>query len=303
MPAGGREASRVSQLLLIGALFLLAATGLGRFGLGRSERRSVKSYQKGMKALADLTAKSDAAAPVKAVRSGEAAVPTPASRPALPWSGGRQASRSRKARKASPTSADRRLVFGEEAEVPLHLVGNESSGQEADWRSTRRRHRTGGRLPAAASVVVLLVAGAAAAVIYTRAHHHHASPAGHSRSHQHGGSTSTTTPVTTPTTTAVPSVLVPVSSTPLGVTFTAPPGQYHLLLKVTGSCWIGIEKSSAGPFLKAETLVAGQSLAYSATGPLVLRIGAPPEIRVLLNGKPARLPDISQPFDVTLTPA
>ena len=102
----------------------------------------------------------------------------------------------------------------------------------------------------------------------------------------HGGSGSTTTTTTTTaTTTTVPATLKPTLVTASVVSFTAPSGQYTLGFEATGgACWIGIKQSTVGPWLFAETLNAGQSATYHASGALVVTLGAPAFIGLRVTG-------------------
>ncbi len=106
----------------------------------------------------------------------------------------------------------------------------------------------------------------------------------------------------TPTTT--PSALIPVSTSPTQVAFVAPKGSYTVQMSDTGGvCWIGIQQTSGGPYVWQDTLYAGQTTTYKASGPLVIRIGAPKYLGVKVNGLPARLPGFVQPYDVVFNPA
>jgi hypothetical protein len=115
-----------------------------------------------------------------------------------------------------------------------------------------------------------------------------------------GGRTTTTT-----TTTTVPTTLKPTSVSPSNVAFSVPSGNYTLALQTTGgACWVGIEHTTAGPWLFAETLSAGQSATYKASGAIVMTLGAPRYIGLTVNGLVAELPSgVTQPYNVELTPA
>lgn len=107
-----------------------------------------------------------------------------------------------------------------------------------------------------------------------------------------------------PATTTIPSALVPVSTSSTDVAFVAPKGTYTVQLTDTGgTCWVGIQQTSGGPYVWQETLNAGQTASYRATGPLVVRIGAPKFLGVKVNGIPARLPGYVQPYDLTFNPS
>lgn len=123
-------------------------------------------------------------------------------------------------------------------------------------------------------------------------HHHH--PLHHAK----------VVPSTQAPTTTAPSELVPVSTSPQQVAFVAPKGTYTVLLTDTGSaCWVGIQQTLNGPDVWQETLAPGQSATYQASGPLVIRIGAPQYLGVKVNGLPVRLPGYVQPYDVLFNPS
>ncbi|HLI43084.1 MAG TPA: RodZ domain-containing protein [Acidimicrobiales bacterium] len=125
----------------------------------------------------------------------------------------------------------------------------------------------------------------------------------HGSHHRQGSGPPAATGSTVPSTT-VPSQLVPVSTSPTDVAFVAPQGTYDILLSDTGgTCWVGIQQSTNGPWIWQETLYSGQSATYRATGPLVIRIGAPKYLGVKVNGLPARLPGFVQPYDLTFSPS
>jgi len=117
-----------------------------------------------------------------------------------------------------------------------------------------------------------------------------------------GGGSPTTTTVTATTT---PSSFKPTSVTATDVSFTAPSGHYTLAFQASGgACWIGIEQSTAGPWLYEQTLSNGQSATYKGSGPLVVRLGAPAYIALQMDGLPVELPSgVTQTYNVDLTPA
>jgi hypothetical protein len=119
--------------------------------------------------------------------------------------------------------------------------------------------------------------------------------------HSGGGGSTTTTPTSTSTT--VPTSLEPTSSSP--VTFTVPSDSYTLSFQATGGpCWVGIERTTAGPWLFAQTLVAGQSGTYKASGALLVDLGAPSHFSLSVDGLTADLPSgVTQAYSFDLTPA
>jgi cytoskeletal protein RodZ len=82
-------------------------------------------------------------------------------------------------------------------------------------------------------------------------------------------------------------VATPVASPPREAT----PRLAHLVLRARGRCWVFVRVGSdAGPVLYEATLGAGQILRYTLAPSrprLWLRVGAPSNLQVLLNGRPA----------------
>ena len=117
----------------------------------------------------------------------------------------------------------------------------------------------------------------------------------------HAGGSSTTTSTTT--TTTVPTTLQPTSTSPLS--FTVPSGSYTLAFQIAGGpCWVGIERSTAGPWLYAQTLTAGQSASYKGSGSLIVDLGAPSHFGLTVNGLKAELPTgVTQAYSFDLTQA
>jgi hypothetical protein len=109
---------------------------------------------------------------------------------------------------------------------------------------------------------------------------------------------------TVPAPTTLPKTLQPVSATSTDVSFAAPAGSYTVTFTdTTGTCWLGIAQTSGGVYVWQDTLTGGQSTTYKASGPIVIRVGAPPYVKVTVNGIPAQLPGYSQPYDVSFNPA
>ncbi len=131
--------------------------------------------------------------------------------------------------------------------------------------------------------------------------------------HKKAGGTTTTTlrhtggspSSTTVTATTAPTSLKPTSVTATDVSFTAPSGHYTLAFQASGgACWVGIEQSTAGPWLFEQTLTDGQSTTYKGSGSLVVRLGAPGYMLLQLNGLPVELPSgVTETYNVDLTAA
>lgn len=169
-----------------------------------------------------------------------------------------------------------------------------------------RRHLAFGRVSSVAALVLIVAALVLAGLRLT---------SNGTTPHQGGAAGSTTHKATSSshrsghkkhktTTTTTPSTLVPVSTSSTDVAFVAPTGKYTVALIDTGGvCWVGIQQTSGGPYIWQETLDAGQDASYTASGPLVVRIGAPRYLEVKVNGVPARLPGFVQPYDLTFNPS
>jgi hypothetical protein len=104
---------------------------------------------------------------------------------------------------------------------------------------------------------------------------------------QPGGAKQTTTT----TATAPPKVLDPVAATNLLVTYVVPKSTYTLEFSATGACWLGAQRRTNGTYLWMDTLEAGKQTSYTASGPRLIRIGAPRAISsITLDGIPVVLP-------------
>jgi hypothetical protein len=103
---------------------------------------------------------------------------------------------------------------------------------------------------------------------------------------QPGGAQKTTT-----TATPAPKVLDPIATTNLLVTYVVPKPTYTLVFSATGACWLGAQRRTKGTYLWMDTLEAGKQTSYTASGPRLIRIGAPRAISsITLDGIPVVLP-------------
>jgi hypothetical protein len=151
-------------------------------------------------------------------------------------------------------------------------------GPPSGWR---RRHQ----LLAAGAVVLLLVTGILVVTLDNSPTHVGSKP-GVTTSTVARGTTapSTTTPTTTPT------VLTPIATTNLLVTYVVPKSSYTLTFSATAACWLGAQRRANGHYLWMDTIEAGQSTTYSASGPRLIRLGAPKAVSITLDGIPVSLP-------------
>ena len=113
----------------------------------------------------------------------------------------------------------------------------------------------------------------------------------------------TTTIRAVTTTTLLPSVLSPVSVTAQLVVYRVPTKSYTVHFSVTGTSWLGAQPSVGSTYLWMDTLTAGGTTTYSATGPRIIRLGAPRFVTIAVNGIPVQLPTNVQPYNLEfLTP-
>jgi len=175
-----------------------------------------------------------------------------------------------------------------------------TSGRVAAYKSQadRRRQLMARRAATGTVAVVAVVAVVVAAISLSGGGGHHATGTTTTVRRGSGGRTTTTT-------TTLATTLAPTSVSPSGVSFAVGSGGYTLAFQATGgACWVGIENSTAGPWLFSETLHAGQSATYKGSGALIMRLGAPAYLGLTVNGLVAELPSgVTQSYDVEFTPA
>jgi hypothetical protein len=291
--AARTHAAHASDMITLVVIGLIAVIAIGavwsRVGLSRSERRSMKNYEHALHVLGDVTRRSDAAAKVRhaAQPSGPREGVPP--RPRL--------GRVRRSLDDGGTVVDPEPTAGPPAPVPP-TAGPLSTGERSGVSPTRRPARSRGRISSVAAGLLVCAGLAVAGYELTRG------PSGHHLAADHVGQHHATTHHPTTTTRRHKHAhrrtsLVPVSTNTSEVSFTAPQGDYQLLLSVSGgTCWVGIQQTASGPYLWQGTLYSGQSTTYDASGSVVIRIGAPRYLGVKVNGVPARLPPFVQPYDV-----
>jgi hypothetical protein len=109
------------------------------------------------------------------------------------------------------------------------------------------------------------------------------------------------TPVAPP---AAPATLQPSSTSAGVVTYQLHAPAYTVSFSAaSGACWLGAQQLVGGPYVKMWTLAPGEQASYAATGPLVVKIGAPRYITIAVDGTPLALPaGRDQPYDVSLVP-
>ena len=317
----------MTALVLVGLAVVIAlAVAWSRIGLARSERRSMKSYEHALHVLGDVAKRSDAAARIRPFSKDQAsrgyirtdradepevAAPLPSSAP-LVIPPEKPKLEEVPVRFEDDSDAFDRTREDPEAETMVSSAApapsrlDDEEEPEPAWRSPGARvQRSHSPVPwtrvSSVAAAVIIVTGLAVAGLELASGSSPRPAAASSRNH-HPGNTAPTT--TGPTSTTAPSALIPVSTSPTDVAFVAPSGTYTVSLADTGGvCWVGIERTAAGPYVWEQTLNAGQSATYRATGSLIIRIGAPRYLGVKVNGLPARLPGFVQPYNLTFNPA
>jgi hypothetical protein len=117
-----------------------------------------------------------------------------------------------------------------------------------------------------------------------------------------GTATSTTTTTTIAPVATTPSTLRPLSSSTTLATYEAPAGTYTVTFKATtGECWLGAQRAvDTTAYLQMWSLGPGETASYTASGPLVVKIGAPKYVKVEVDGIPVVLPPGNvQAFDIS----
>ncbi len=116
-----------------------------------------------------------------------------------------------------------------------------------------------------------------------------------------------TPPASTPPAGGSSGALQPTSTvTGSVVAYAAPAGSYTITFAVTGTsnCWLGAQGQLGGPYLWMQTVPPGGTASYTASGPVVIRLGAPPVVSVHVNGRLVALPaGKTQPYDLSFSPS
>jgi hypothetical protein len=239
--------------------------------------------------------------------------------PAVPPLGGRAAV-GRTGDAADPEPAT--VVFGDDAggeRLDDRHSGRAPGGRPTAARGSGAGPRPPGRTPhgqavrrrVTAGATVVFVAALAVAGVELSGGGGTPKQAGHSslgRHHPPGAGSTTLPPTSTTapsaTTTTVPTTISPETTSASEVSYRAPATTYTVTFPASGPCWIGIQQVAGGPWLWEETVESGQSATYTATGAVVIRLGAPPVIKVAIDGITVQLPPSNvQPYDLTFTPS
>ena len=195
--------------------------------------------------------------------------------------------------------------------VPVHLSFGDLEGEPGSWPSGRRvpppRREPGSRMAvagAATAAALIAVALLGWKLAGPGTHRTGAPPAtNHTSSRHHSPGSKDSRPSPSSTTTSLPSTLKPVSTSSTVVAFDISAKTYVLSFADSGTqgCWIGVQSSPNGPWLWMTTLGPGQTATYDASGPTVVRLGAPRYVGVKVNGIPAELPGFALPYDLTFS--
>jgi hypothetical protein len=324
--------------IVIGALVLVAGFAIwSSHSRARSERRSVTTHQRALDVLGTASRRWEGVAPVRAPKpdeiarthvrptgetpsarhGGDEVVPTrrsgvrlvPPSGPApvrlpmfvdedvartgVPGESGPDESATG-AVIGSPGGRGRAAPFDHESLSPVAEVAAPSS------RRARHRYRGGRSARRATSVAAAAVALAAIGVAgwqlasgSTPAHHgNKTSPSGSKgKKHHHPGGHKPAKDV------------VPTSVSASVVTYQTSTRAYTLTFSTSGPCWLGVQQGVGGKYLWMTTLSAGGKTSYKASGSIAVRLGAPPYVKVQLNGVNVELPVKNvQPYDITFSP-
>jgi hypothetical protein len=271
----------VAAVLLV--VVLLAAWA--RFSGTRSEQHSVESYERALDILGDVSKRTATSHAVRIIPPEEVArshvrqtehpdgeFPSVAIR--------------------SPDAPPPRLKL--EPPVPPSRADRQRAPSREEILV--RRVATG----AAAVVAIALVA-----VVGWRLSDTHSSPAAANTHTDQTTLPSTTTTLPPHSTTTVPATIVPVSVVSSTVNYSVPSDSYTVRFDVTGgtACWVGITGSDGTTYLYSQTLSPGESYTYSATGPIVVRLGAPSVMSMTLDGVAVEVPPGNgQLYDLAFTP-
>lgn len=287
--------------MIVLSLFSFVAVSViatwGRSGLSRSERRAMRSYEHGLQVLGEVTRRGDLAG-----RTPPPATPAEAPEPPPGEPVAESPPRVAVGEQSKLVFADDSDAFErarEESDDGLAASASSWGGEPALPPSLRTRPGWTRRRSLGIVLVVAIIGLAAGGYAVSRRQPSTRSTTAQTTPRRHPHRPSTRRHSTSTTT---PSILIPVSTSPTVVAFVVPRGSYTISLSDTGGqCWVGIMRAAGGPYVWQDMLASGESTSYTASGPVVVRIGAPKYLRVKVNGVPARLPGFVQPYDVTFS--
>jgi hypothetical protein len=229
-------------------------------------------------------------------------------RPKAPWRSGRESPKSAAPRRetvvfaeddpGTTTTRSASTTTGRSASSPTPASGLRGSRRAGSPTGVRRRghdrvKRT--RLVVGATAVVAGVA-VAGALLFGSSHtpprpsrgSHPATAAGHGHR--------------PPTVPAVD--LTPTSPTAYSATYAAPSSSYIVAIGASALCWVMATQAATGKVVWTGTVPAGGSQSMSASGNLVVELGAPSDVSVTMDGRAVQLPTgFRSPFDLTFEAA
>lgn len=317
------------------AVLVVAAIIWARIGASRAENRSVETYERALGVLGEVSKRTEStgfrilpheetgrAHVSKRTEPGQPAAPPEtqavADQPAPLASRRLPPAGEPKLRVSGPSLSARRPPAGEgsadnlgEGPARRALAGAAAARarQAAYNASSERKRQVLARRAATGATAAVALAALAVAGLYLSGGGKSPNKKGTTTTTLHRGgsggrttSTTTSSHNTTTTTTTVATSVSPISLAP--VTFRVPAGSYTLGFQVNGGdCWVGVERSSAGPWLFNQTLAGGQSVTYRGSGTLQVTLGAPAHFAMTLDGLAAQLPKSTQVYTFDLVPA
>ena len=183
---------------------------------------------------------------------------------------------------------------------PISLPGGLGRPGRGHRRQGGSRGRSTPRLLPLAAAAVVLAAVIGAAVALSPSH----SPKTNSALHRPSTKSKSSSTTVAQTTMPPPAQVHASSSTATTADYGAPATGYTVALRATGPCWVEATAASTGDVVWTGTMTPGQTRSVPATGSLILRLGAPENVSVTLNGSPVVLPSGYQsPFDMKFTSA
>ncbi|MGA2472243.1 MAG: DUF4115 domain-containing protein [Acidimicrobiales bacterium] len=167
-----------------------------------------------------------------------------------------------------------------------------TGGEERVMHAIDHRPRRLGGPAAAVGAVAVLIVVLIVTGLHSNSPTHHPKSSGTvtttARPHQHAAGRH---PTTTTTTTAPLTVSAPASPTAHTATYHVAGASFSLsLAATTGECWVDATDTATGTVLFTGTLLAGQSHAISATGPVTVIAGAPVAFSATVDGSAVTLP-------------
>jgi len=107
-----------------------------------------------------------------------------------------------------------------------------------------------------------------------------------------------------PTATVPSNEITPTAATAYSATYGAPSSSYTVAIGASAPCWVMATAGTTGKVVWTGTIAAGGSHSISASGTMVVRLGAPSDAAVTMNGRKVQLPtSFRSPLDLTFQAA